>query len=65
MKTIASIFGLVALLPPAWAQGGWKQLDGQPAPKIAASDWLNADGQRVDSKMLSGKVWLLEFFATT
>ena len=46
------------------AQSGWKTLDGQPAPAVTASDWINADGEPSVSA-LKGKVWLLYFFATT
>lgn len=65
MKTIASCLAVVSALATTTAQGGWKNLTGKPVPKITATKWLNTSGQKVDRDNLKGKVWLLEFFATT
>ena len=55
-------FGLLAL--PAQAE--WTKMDGQAVPKISAKTWLNTKkGETPSVKMLRGKVYLLEFFATT
>ncbi len=47
------------------AQGGWKDLRGKQVPEIRVQKWLNTDGQEPTSATLKGKVWLLQFFATT
>ena len=54
---------LVALSAPVLAQG-WKKLDGEMAPALAAKEWLNTDGASPSLGSLRGKVWLLEFFST-
>lgn len=58
----ASLFLLVACLP---AQGGWKDLTGKLVPELKVAHWLNTDGKQPTAASLKGKVWLLEFFATT
>ena len=60
---------VIAVLASAGAipcQGGWKNLTGRSVPAIHVDKWLNTEkGDQPTSKSLKGKVWLLEFFATT
>ncbi len=46
------------------AQSAWLNLDGKPSPGVSADTWLNVT-EADPSEALAGKVWLLEFFATT
>ncbi len=60
--TLISVLAAGAVLP---AQSGWLDLTGTAAPPIVAEHWLNTANERPSAGALKGKVWLLEFFATT
>ena len=63
---VPSLLSILLSSAAAPCQGGWKNLTGKRVPAIHADDWLNTDkNDRPSSKSLKGKVWLLEFFATT
>jgi len=55
----------IAALSAAEPQGGWKRLVGQEVPPIAAKSWMNTGEETPGLDTLKGKVWLIEFFATT
>ena len=53
----------ILLLPAAPASAdSWRTLDGQKAPEISASEWLNVPDGKTSRGALEGKVWLLTFF---
>lgn len=62
-RTVVPLVLLLALSGPVFADG-WKKLDGEMAPALAAKEWLNAEGADPTLAELRGKVWLLEFFST-
>ncbi len=47
------------------AQDGWKDLTGKPMLELTVTSWLNTGDKQPTTALLKGKVWLLEFFATT
>lgn len=61
MRRSALILALLAL--PATAE--WAKLDGQKVPEITPREWLNTGDEQPTAADLRGKVYLLEFFATT
>ncbi|MCZ6786808.1 MAG: hypothetical protein O7E54_06540 [Planctomycetota bacterium] len=65
MRSIAlAPAALVLLALPAFAQGGWRNLNGQKVPDITAEDWFNTGNNTPTTANLRGKVYLVEFFAT-
>ena len=63
---VPSVLSVLFASAAAPCQDGWKKLTGKQVPAIHADQWLNADkNDQPTSKSLKGKVWLLEFFATT
>jgi hypothetical protein len=64
-RCLGLALSLGVALPAATAQSGWKSLIGEPVPALTADSWLNVDGEAPSLAALKGKVWLLEFFATT
>ena len=58
---LSAALAALTILP---ASDGWKELNGETAPAIEASRWLNTGAASPTADDLKGKVVVLEFFAT-
>ena len=62
MARVMFLVGCLAFVSATARADGWRQLDGKPAPEIAAESRMNVGGGALSRDALKGKVWLLNFF---